>query len=93
MTKIYNGVPESQKPKKPIEWKESLVSVDKFLDCYAWCEKKFGDEYECWNIGGNRWGSNRGLWKTYSKRGSGGELTVFCFRDEKARLECELKFG
>lgn len=91
--KRYNSVPESNKPSKPIQWKESFVPAARYLACCAWCQDKLGDEYHCWHISGQKWGSNRGQWKTYTKKGTGGEINVFCFRDEKVRLECELKFG
>jgi hypothetical protein len=86
------GFIESKPPRKPIQWKEVVVKDANYEKCIAWCENQLGDEYECWPLGGDRWGSNKGLWKIYNKHKEKG-LHRFCFRDEKLRLEAELKFG
>jgi hypothetical protein len=85
------GFIESRPPSKPIQWKEVSVKKENFEKCIIWCEINLGEVYKCWPLGGDRWGSNKGLWKYYDKHKE--NVTRFCFRDEKVRLEAELKFG
>ena len=88
-----NNKPDNVRPpKKPIQWKEVLVKKENFEKCIIWCEINLGNEYQCWHLRGDKWGSNKGLWKQYNKEKE-KDLFHFCFRDEKVRLEVELKFG
>jgi hypothetical protein len=83
------GFVDERKPKKPIQWKESIIHENVYDKCLNWCYEQMGDSYHCW-WNGTFWDSNRGHWKHYWK---GSELVIFCFRDEKTRLAFELKFG